>query len=81
MSTLNFAKFNIEGAEKYVFQGIRDENLLKINKISMEYHHAALNKNEQERHELIDRLNKLGFNSYILFMGVDEALQMIYFWK
>jgi hypothetical protein len=47
----------------------------------MEYHHAALNRNEQERHELIDRLNKLGFNSYILFMGVDEALQMIYFWK
>ena len=78
---IDFLKVDIEGAEKYVFQGISNENLLKINKISMEYHHAALNKNEQERHELIDRLNKLGFNSYILFMGVDEALQMIYFWK
>lgn len=78
---IDFLKVDIEGAEKYVFQGISDDNLLKINKISMEYHHAALNKNEQERHELINRLNNLGFNSHILFMGMDEALQMIYFWR
>jgi FkbM family methyltransferase len=78
---IDFLKVDIEGAEKYVFQGISDENLLKINKISMEYHHAALGRNEKERHDFIVRLNKLGFNSYILFMGNDEALQMIYFWK
>jgi hypothetical protein len=54
---------------------------MKIDKISMEYHHAALNKDNDMRHNFIDRLNKLGFNSYILFMGMDEALQMIYFWK
>jgi hypothetical protein len=26
-------------------------------------------------------MNGLGFNSYLLFMGNNNALQMIYFWK
>lgn len=78
---IDFLKVDIEGAEKLVFDGVSDETLMKIDKISMEYHHAALNKDNDMRHNFIDRLNKLGFNSYILFMGMDEALQMIYFWK
>lgn len=78
---INFLKVDIEGAEKMVFEGTSDETLMKIDKISMEYHHAALNNDDKLRHDFIVRLNKLGFNSYILFMGVDEALQMIYFWK
>jgi hypothetical protein len=26
-------------------------------------------------------MNGLGFNSYLLFMGNNNSLQMIYFWK
>lgn len=81
LDKIDFLKVDIEGAEKYVFDGLTDENLNKIDRISMEYHHAALGRDNQLRHDFITRLNKLGFNSYILFMGNDEALQMIYFWK
>ena len=78
---IDFLKIDIEGAEKYTFEGVSDENLLKISKISMEYHHAALNKDDDYRHNLITRLNKLGFNSYLLYLGMDNELQMIYFWR
>lgn len=78
---IDFLKVDIEGAEKFVFDGVTNDVLNKIDRISMEYHHAALNWDTKLRHDFITRLNKLGFNSYILFMGNDEALQMIYFWK
>ena len=42
---------------------------------------GALNKDDDYRHNLITRLNKLGFNSYLLHLGMDNELQMIYFWK
>ena len=45
----------------------------------MEYHHSHLDYNEELREDLIKRMNSLGFNSYLLFMGSDNALQMLYF--
>jgi FkbM family methyltransferase len=76
---IDFLKVDIEGAEHHAFAGISDENLMKVKTIAMEYHHAHLDYNEELRQDLIDRMNKLGFNSYLLFMGSNNALQMLYF--
>ena len=74
-------KVDIEGAEILVFEGISDDNLMKVNNIAMEYHHAHLQFNEELRHNFIVRLNRLGFNSHILFLGDNNALQLIHFWR
>lgn len=78
---IDFLKIDIEGSEINVMNGISDENLMKVKNISMEYHHAHLNYNEETRNNLIHRLNRLGFNSHILFCGIDNSLQLIYFWR
>ena len=78
---IDFLKVDIEGAEQHAFMGISDENLMKVKNISMEYHHAQFNHNEELRNNLISRLNRLGFNSFLLFLGKDNNLQLIYFWR
>jgi FkbM family methyltransferase len=76
---IDFLKVDIEGAEHHAFAGISDDNLMKVRNIAMEYHHGHFQKNEQLRQDLIDRMNRLGFNSYLLFMGTNNELQMLYF--
>jgi len=76
---IDFLKVDIEGAEHEVFKGISDENLKKVRTIAMEYHNSHRGYNEELRTNFITRLNKLGFNSYLLFLGSTNALQMIYF--
>jgi FkbM family methyltransferase len=76
---IDFLKVDIEGAELHAFAGISDDNLMKVKNIAMEYHHGQLNHNEDLRQGLIDRMNGLGFQSYLLFMGGNNELQMIYF--
>lgn len=78
---IDFLKIDTEGAEINILNGISDENLMRIRNIAMEYHHSHLNYNEELRTNLISRLNKLGFNSYLLFLGTNNALQMLYFWR
>lgn len=78
---INFLKIDTEGAEINIFKGISDINLMKIKNIAMEYHHSHLNYNEQLRSDLISRLTNLGFNSHLLFLGDNNALQMLYFWR
>ena len=78
---IDFLKIDIEGAEQHAMMGISDENLMKVKNISMEYHHNQFNYDEELRNNLIIRLNKLGFNSYLVFCGHDNNLQLIYFWK
>jgi FkbM family methyltransferase len=78
---IDFLKVDIEGSEIIALNGISDKNLSKIRNIAVEYHHEHLKFDEQLRHNFITRLNKLGFNSYVLFCGNDTALQLIYFWK
>lgn len=78
---IDFLKVDIEGAEILAFNGISDENLSKVKCIAMEYHHGHLNYDENVRSKFVSRLNMLGFNSHILFLGTDNKLQMIYFWK
>ena len=76
---IDFLKVDIEGAEIHALNGISNENLMKVKTISMEYHHSHFNYDEILRQDLIDRMNKLGFNSYLMFMGGNDNLQMIYF--
>lgn len=76
---IDFLKVDIEGAEHHALAGISDENLMKVKTISMEYHHSHFDYNEELRQSLIDRMIRIGFNSYLLFMGSNNALQMIYF--
>ena len=47
----------------------------------MEYHHAALGFNEETRKNFIQRLLNNGFNSHMIYLGVGEELQMLYFWR
>lgn len=78
---IDFLKVDIEGAEILVFDGISDENLMKVKTIAIEYHHAHLNFDEELRHRFIKRFNDLGFNTFILFLGINNQLQYLYVWK
>ena len=78
---IDFLKVDIEGSEIIALNGISDDNLKNIRNIALEYHHEHLKFNEELRDNFITRLNKLGFNSWIVFLGSDQALQLIYFWK
>jgi len=76
---IDFLKIDIEGSEHYALSGISDENLMKVKTISIEYHHSHFNYDEELRQKLINRMIILGFNSYLMFMGSNNASQMIYF--
>jgi FkbM family methyltransferase len=78
---IDFLKVDIEGAEQLAFNGISDENLNKVKNISMEYHHSHFGFDEELRTKFISRLNRLGFHSHLLFLGDNNQLQLIYFWK
>ena len=78
---IDFLKVDIEGAEHLAFDGISDENLMKVKNIAMEYHHGHFNHDEDLRNKFITKMNNLGFNSYLVFMGNNNELQMIYFWR
>lgn len=78
---IDFLKIDTEGAEINILKGISDTNIMKVRNIAMEYHHSHLNYNDELRTKFIERLNRLGFNSYLLFLGDNNALQMLYFWR
>lgn len=75
---IDFLKIDIEGAEHAALAGISDENLMKVKTISMEYHHAHFDFDEDLRNEMTTRLNRVGFNSHLYFTATNN-LQMIYF--
>jgi FkbM family methyltransferase len=79
LDKIDFLKVDIEGAEHHALNGISDENLMKVRNISMEYHHALFNYDEELRGDLVGRLVGLGFSPYTLFLGSNNALQMLYF--
>jgi FkbM family methyltransferase len=78
---IDFLKIDIEGSEINALKGINNENLKKVKTIVMEYHHEQFNFNINLRNDLINRLKNNGFHSYLLFLGYDNKLQMIYFTK
>jgi FkbM family methyltransferase len=78
---IDFLKVDIEGSEIIALEGISDEHLSNIRNVAVEYHHEHLRFDDVLRNNFITRLNRLGFNSYMLMCGYDNALQLIYFWK
>jgi FkbM family methyltransferase len=78
---IDFLKVDIEGSEIIALEGISDDNLRNIRNIVVEYHHEHLKFDNDLRQKFVERLNNLGFNSYVLFCGTDGALQLIYFWR
>ncbi|MEK6952278.1 MAG: FkbM family methyltransferase [Nanoarchaeota archaeon] len=78
---IDLLKIDAEGAEFEIFKGINNENLQKIKKITLEYHHCFFNHDENKRNQFIERFNKLGFKTYMLFLGNNDNLQMIYLWQ
>jgi hypothetical protein len=81
VTKIDYLKIDIEGAELAAFAGISDENLLKVRNIGMEYHNGHFGKNDTLRNDLLNRLAGLGFQTYTLYLGYDNELQMLYFKK
>jgi FkbM family methyltransferase len=76
---IDFLKIDIEGSEIFALNGISNENLMKVKNIAMEYHHSHFNYDESLRQSVIDRMLSLGFNSFLLYLGGNNNLQMLYF--
>ena len=73
---IDFLKIDTEGAELMILEGLSDENLNKIRCISMEYHNAVFNYDENIYDNLQKRFNKLGFNTYTWLL--DNQTRMLY---
>ena len=62
---VDFMKMDIEGAEMYAFDGIRDEHLMAARCLTMEIHVEAIGKAEADK--IYNRMHGLGFESWTLF--------------
>ena len=75
---IDFLKIDCEGAEKEVFEGLSDDNLKRIKKISLEFHKHLLSEEFSE--ELIRRMTKNDFKIFQMFLGNGD-LRIYNFWK
>ena len=62
---IDFLKIDIEGAEIQLFRGISDENLEKINKITMEYHPQFILDGVEQLKERLDTFFEIVYNTPI----------------
>lgn len=75
---IDFLKIDAEGAELSIINGISDENLKKIRKISMEFHLNDLG--EEGSSQIWNKLVDSGFKAFNLIYGNGE-LRMYSFWR
>ncbi|MHA1469492.1 MAG: FkbM family methyltransferase [Candidatus Asgardarchaeia archaeon] len=80
-SHIDFLKIDAEGSELDIFKGISDHNLLKINKICMEYHNFMFYFDKSRRDQLLNRFLSSGFHTHALFLGANNHIQMLYMWR
>jgi hypothetical protein len=72
-------KMDIEGGEVDVLTSITDENLQSLRCLSCEFH--KLNEHFDDfQDNFISRMNRLGFRSFVLFLGNGD-LRTVNFWK
>lgn len=76
---IDFLKIDAEGSELDIINGISDENLKKIKKISMEFHSNILGENQKQF--IWDRLTNDGFKGFELFISPDNILRIYTFWR
>jgi autotransporter strand-loop-strand O-heptosyltransferase len=81
LDRVNFLKIDVEGSELDIFNGLSDENLLKVDKIAMEYHNMILKFDTSLRDGLVKRLRDSGFRVHVMFLDPGKHLQMIYAWR
>lgn len=65
-NTIDFMKIDIEGGEVEVLEAITDENLQSIRCLAAEFH-KTYEEFEDFQKSFIDRMDKLGFNSFVLY--------------
>ena len=75
---INFLKIDCEGGEKEIIESLTDEQLSKIDKISMEYHASLLG--HELREEFGERAIACGFKRFTLFHG-DGSLSQLHLWR
>lgn len=75
---IDFMKIDTEGAEIKILNGISDENLLKISKISIEWH-EFLFKDSTLLNNAVTRFASLGYNHYTDYTG--NNCMTLYLWK
>jgi FkbM family methyltransferase len=76
---IDFLKVDTEGAELLILEGLSDANLDKIRCISLEYHHAIFNYDENVYEKLQKRFLSKGFNVYTWIL--DNFARMMYICK
>lgn len=75
--SIDFLKIDCEGAEKQILESLSDEDLLRIRKISIEYHEGALGS--ETRLAFVERAESLGYSHFTLFQGSGDPIQL-HFW-
>lgn len=76
---IDFMKVDIEGGEVELFTAITDENLISLRCLSCEFH--KINDDFDDFQEkFVQRMNKLGFRSFVLYLG-NGNLRTLNFWK
>jgi autotransporter strand-loop-strand O-heptosyltransferase len=78
LDRIDFLKVDTEGAEYEIFNGISDENLLKIDRIAIEFHNSTL-KNKCSLNEFLKRFTP-NFFFYVLTYS-DPHMCQLYFWN
>lgn len=76
--TIDFLKIDCEGGEADIIDSILDETIMRIGKISMEYHEGILGNDR--RISFTQRMESLGFKSFTLYHG-DGSLIQLHFWR
>jgi len=76
---IDFLKVDTEGSEINILNGLSDENLDKIKNISLEYHHAVFNFDENVYKNFTQRFLSRGFNVFTWVL--DQHTRMIYISK
>jgi FkbM family methyltransferase len=76
---INFMKIDIEGGEVDVLESISDKNLSSLRCLSAEFH-KTYDAFDLFQDKFVQRMNRLGFKSFVLFHG-DGNLRTLNFWK
>jgi FkbM family methyltransferase len=76
---IDFMKIDIEGGEVDVLTSITDKNLSTLRCLSAEFH-KSYEEFDLFQEQFVQRMNNLGFKSFVLYHG-DGNLRTVNFWK